>query len=63
MYLRYVTCIALATPYGPHGGIDCQHTVQCGGVRIHTSMTERRVEEQVTFRNGTMQVERRVVNR
>lgn len=37
--------------------------VQRGGVRIHTFVTERPVEEQVTLRDETVSVERRPVNR
>lgn len=37
--------------------------VQRGGVRIHTTLTERPVEEQVTLRDETIHVERRPVDR
>ena len=37
--------------------------MQRGGVRIHTSITERPVEEQVTLRDETVHVERRAVDR
>ena len=40
-----------------------KRTVERGGVRVHSRMTERPVEESVTLREETVHVDRRPVNR
>ena len=40
-----------------------KRTIERGGVRVHTRMTERPVEESITLRDETVHVDRRPVNR